>query len=302
MFNATDLKECDYDDIQTYYSIKDCAYDSLCNTLAMTIDNYVAKPFSIKEFNKKFEKDAGNFNYVFEDWITENWENTLPQYLVDAINQQYDVASIINAEAYGGGGYEFIQDLKRCTMKRVVEIIKESILSSTNSGKASIEEKLKQYNLDPAKVKYNDDGTIDYKGPVFWWKRNLTEIPFRFNKVFGDFDCRDNQLTSLEGAPKIVRGAFKCDDNMLTSLEGGPKEVHGDYSCSYNKLTSLKGGPEYVGNIFYCTNNQITSLRYAPKHANGFFCYGNNKRFTWEKVRAVCDVPRNKIFCSDIMG
>jgi hypothetical protein len=35
-----------------------------------------------------------------------------------------------------------------------------------------------------------------------------------------NFDCRNNKLTSLEGAPEVVGGSFDCRNNNLTSLEG----------------------------------------------------------------------------------
>jgi hypothetical protein len=39
--------------------------------------------------------------------------------------------------------------------------------------------------------------------------------------VGGKFNCSDNQLTSLQGAPREVNGSFQCSDNkLLKSLEG----------------------------------------------------------------------------------
>ena len=77
----------------------------------------------------------------------------------------------------------------------------------------------------------------------------------------GDFDCSNQQLTSLNGAPSEVNGDFRCLDNQLTSLEGAPSEVDGDFNCSRNELTSLKGAPSEVGGSFVCYRNQLTSLK-----------------------------------------
>ena len=51
----------------------------------------------------------------------------------------------------------------------------------------------------------------------------------------GNFDCRFNDLTSLEGCPEKVAGFFDCGDNKLTSLEGAPKEIGGNFYCRGNK-------------------------------------------------------------------
>jgi hypothetical protein len=80
-----------------------------------------------------------------------------------------------------------------------------------------------------------------------------TEIRDYTGKYLNDyFDCNDNYLTSLEGAPKIVSGYFDCSNNKLTSLEGSPKIVYHSFSCYDNKLTSLEGAPKSVGGGFYC--------------------------------------------------
>jgi hypothetical protein len=69
--------------------------------------------------------------------------------------------------------------------------------------------------------------------------------------VGGSFDCSENQLTSLQGAPREVGGAFNCSGNQLTSLEGAPREVGGDFYCRFNpKLTSLDGIGNVAGHIF----------------------------------------------------
>jgi hypothetical protein len=95
----------------------------------------------------------------------------------------------------------------------------------------------------------------------------------------GVFDCRHNQLTSLEGAPSSVGGDFYCFSNKLTSLEGAPSSVGGIFACSNNQLTSLEGAPSSVGGIFACSNNQLTSLKDIHrqiKKINGYFYCDEN--------------------------
>ena len=50
----------------------------------------------------------------------------------------------------------------------------------------------------------NPDGSIDVYGSVDLYDCNITELPLRFNKVTGSFDCGNNNLTSLKGCPRWI--------------------------------------------------------------------------------------------------
>ena len=93
----------------------------------------------------------------------------------------------------------------------------------------------------------------------------------------GDFYCSNNNLTSLEGAPSVVKGNFSCFNNNLTSLQGAPSAVKGDFYCTNNNLTSLEGAPSVVKGVFSCSNNKLTSLQGAPSAVKGDFYCTNNK-------------------------
>jgi hypothetical protein len=126
-----------------------------------------------------------------------------------------------------------------------------------------------------------EDGKIDVKGEVYLERDPLVGKVFGkevfFGKISGDFYCRNNNLTSLEGAPEHVGGDFHCGYNKLTSLEGAPEHVGGDFHCGNNNLTSLKGAPENVEGGFDCHNNELISLKGAPKKVGeGFYCNLNN--------------------------
>jgi len=60
-------------------------------------------------------------------------------------------------------------------------------------------------------------GRVDVRGDVDLSVKNLKELPLKFGRVDGYFDCSLNQLTSLEGGPNSVGGGFYCYDNQLTS-------------------------------------------------------------------------------------
>ena len=105
---------------------------------------------------------------------------------------------------------------------------------------------IKEYNeykdIDTICKKYGitnytiNNGLVDVDASVNLVNRKLTKLPLQFGKVTGNFFCDNNQLTTLEGAPKTVEGNFYCYSNQLTTLEGGPKEVGGDFYCVNNPL------------------------------------------------------------------
>jgi hypothetical protein len=121
------------------------------------------------------------------------------------------------------------------------------------------------------------NGLIDVYGDFECKEQELTDFKgVRFGKVTLSFNCSDNSLTSLAGAPQSVGKFFNCSDNSLTSLEGAPQEVGASFDCSDNSLTSLKGLPnEFIlsgSGSFYCSSNFLTSLEGLP---DVFRVYGN---------------------------
>lgn len=117
----------------------------------------------------------------------------------------------------------------------------------------------------------------EVKGSLTLSRMGLTELPdLSHLRVGGHFNCSNNDLTSLQGAPQKVGGSFYCFDNKLTTLQGGPNEVGLDYDCSGNKLMNLGGAPRELSGSFDCVYNRITSLEGAPRKVGGQFkCYGN---------------------------
>jgi hypothetical protein len=109
-----------------------------------------------------------------------------------------------------------------------------------------------------------EQGLIDFKG-------------VRFGKVSGDFDCNNNQLTSLMGAPQTVGAGFFCDNNQLTTLKGAPQSVGENFYCGDNQLTSLEGAPQSINGTFDCDNNHLTTLVGAPQSVGRSFDCGNNQ-------------------------
>ncbi len=128
--------------------------------------------------------------------------------------------------------------------------------------------------------KLPDLSTVTVMGGFFCRDNKLTTLQGAPKEVGGWVNCGNNQLTTLQGAPEKVGGGFICNHNQLTTLQGAPKEVGGDFNCSNNQLTTLQGAPKEVGGGFNCSNNQLTTLQGAPEKVAGDFYCGNNKLTT----------------------
>tara|TARA_X000000368_G_C23053378_1_gene722610 strand:- start:821 stop:1669 length:849 start_codon:yes stop_codon:yes gene_type:complete len=127
------------------------------------------------------------------------------------------------------------------------------------------------YKYDIRDYTINNDGSIDVDNDdVDLSHMGHKELPLKFNKVYGDFHCGYNDLTSLKGSPKWVGGDFNCIQNNLTDLKGGPEYVGEDLYVARNSLTSLEGSPEKVGGHFSCQyNDKLLSLKGGPKEVIG---------------------------------
>ena len=121
-------------------------------------------------------------------------------------------------------------------------------------------------------------GLVDVEGNFdcsYMWLEDFKGV--RFGRVNLHFNCSNNSLTSLEGAPQRVDGYFNCSHNELESLKGCPKYVGRGFDCGKNKLKSLKDAPDYVGEHFDCSRNELTSLEGAPNRVNGYFQCSYNR-------------------------
>ena len=154
----------------------------------------------------------------------------------------------------------------------------------------------KTYNIENYTIQ--PDGSVDVDGDVSLSRLGFEKLPLKFGLVTGYFDCLNNQLTTLEGAPTSVGEHFDCNynqltnlehfpevvgesiymtKNYLTSLEGLPKEVNGTLHCQYNRLTDLKGCPQKIDGSLQASDNQLTSLEGSPREVATEFNCSKNK-------------------------
>jgi hypothetical protein len=139
-----------------------------------------------------------------------------------------------------------------------------------------IELKLENYKI-------TDDGFVNVNGCVNINDKDLYIIPIKLGIVTAYFNCRSNELTSLEGSPIKLGLDFYCGHNELITLKGATEEIVNNFYCSNNKLTSLEGAPKIVGGHFSCRVNKLISLEGGPLIVGGIFkCIDNP---IWEEYK-----------------
>jgi hypothetical protein len=138
------------------------------------------------------------------------------------------------------------------------------MIKNWNLFKESIDEKSKiielceKYGIENYTI--NDDLSIDVEGDVDLESQSLYEIPLKFNRVSGYFDCSCNYLKSLEGCPEYVGRFFNFDDNYITSLKYLPRYISGDINFIDNEIWSFKGIPDSFRSELYCDLNKIWNI------------------------------------------
>ena len=86
-----------------------------------------------------------------------------------------------------------------------------------------------------------------------------------FNVYSGFFNFDEqkynvNYINNLIGCPKIIYGNFNCNNVKLKSLECGPNIVYGNMSIKNNDIKNLIGCPKIIYGDFIISNNKIPSV------------------------------------------
>lgn len=150
----------------------------------------------------------------------------------------------------------------------------------TATGELLFSQDGKMYNLYKLPKNFVINGDLDISGLGLTKLPNLSTVT-----VTGNFNCANNNLTSLRGAPHHIGKNFSCrhnairdlmympshigdgidlSENNIFSLNGAPEIVNGFFFCSSNSLVTLLGGPKIVKSDFDCSYNQLATLSYAP--------------------------------------
>ena len=84
----------------------------------------------------------------------------------------------------------------------------------------------------------------------------MDEISIYENVIDGNLDLSGMDLEELPDLSDVtVTGSFNCANNHLRTLKGAPRHVGWNFDCHGNSLYTLNGAPSHVGNNFDCRNN-----------------------------------------------
>jgi hypothetical protein len=111
-----------------------------------------------------------------------------------------------------------------------------------------------------------EDINLNNKNIIGNLKKSQKDIGWSPITHRGNFSCRNNKLTSLEGMPENVIGIVDVENNRLTSLEGSPLSIAKSFICKDNIISSIDGAPKYVKEDFDISNNKLTNLKDIEKH------------------------------------
>lgn len=93
-------------------------------------------------------------------------------------------------------------------------------------------------------------------------------------KIVDVFRCSyADKLNDLTGAPEEITSSFIISHSNIKSLKGLPKKIYGSLYCNDCKyLKDLTGCPEYIGENFDVSGcNSLKSLNGAPKYVGHLF-------------------------------
>ena len=156
----------------------------------------------------------------------------------------------INAES--GLGFSVLSLAKMMNNNEIASFLEKEGADDIGFDKEKAEEFFKSASVEEINraLKVLPDG-YELNCCVDLSKRDLTELP-DFSRVVikGDFYCEENQIDSLERAPREVTGDFYCYGNQLTTLRGVPSIVGGDFNCLNNPLENYNGKPDKIGGTF----------------------------------------------------
>lgn len=127
-------------------------------------------------------------------------------------------------------------------MKLLKELIEEP--GFPLSDRRAIKRWLAAYRIVNGLVQ--PDLSVDVPGEVDISSMSVSQFPFQFGRVEGVFNCSNNKLRSLKGAPRFVGSHFMCAQNSLGSLEHAPEQVGGRFVCHGNSPGLLHNIHKYV--------------------------------------------------------
>ena len=171
------------------------------------------------------------------------------------------------------------------------DIRKKSLGTTVREEDKWIIEKIKafcvKHNLKDGDYTINNDMSVDVYQSIQIEREELEDnkIPFKFNKVDGDFRISDTGLDSLENSPEEVTGTYMITFSNIETLEGSPRIVGKNFNVDFNKkLINLDGSPDKVGEDykFYSSWN-VADISGISKEIGRHVIY--SKENTTDKIK-----------------
>jgi hypothetical protein len=130
---------------------------------------------------------------------------------------------------------------------RITHVINESKVTKKKVLSEAVqptEADLKKFFKIDGSVEFTPDG-INVDGDVYSLRGpSLTELPFKFNIVSGDFDMQDyKKLKSLTNFPNQSGTIDISSNEGMETLEGGDNLVCTKFVAEYSHLKSLENAP-----------------------------------------------------------
>jgi hypothetical protein len=111
-----------------------------------------------------------------------------------------------------------------------------------------------------------EDGRLDVRGNLDISRKGLRRLPDLSNVIVRwDFDCSNNPLENLMGAPSYIGKNCDVSNCGLKTLEGTLHTVGERFDCSNNQLSDLIGGPRKVGGQYWASYNLLTTFYGLPE-------------------------------------
>lgn len=161
--------------------------------------------------------------------------------------------------------------------------------------KAASKEDIIRGIVEEEKLTLNADGTYSSDHNIFTKSKYVSDgkLIIKFDKVAGIFDCSSNNLTTLEGCPKICY-SFNCSNNGLVDLKYCPETVLGNFNCTSNYINSIEYLPKIVESNFSIYGNYLLEILKKAGFKNiGEFVSKEALNWLEKEIRKRCSIAGN---------
>lgn len=132
-----------------------------------------------------------------------------------------------------------------------------------------IESWCKDHNIETFHV--NPDFSVDVPETVDLYGCGLTELPFKFGKVYGNFDVTNCKLKNFDNFPRLCYSLILVN-NPITSLIGIQdqiKFIHDNGNTFWRNMVNVIGCPIKEGGIGLLLIENLKKIMWQPTSNRG---------------------------------